>query len=125
MKQKDILMILIPTFIVTVLWVLFSVYHNYTTSTIKSPLDIQILPIPGTFDMETIAEIKNRQQITPEYNSLEAPDPSVSPSPTPTISPDEEEFIEDDFIDEETLTPTPSIEVSEDEEFIEDDFIDE
>jgi len=81
MKQKDILLILIPTFIITILWVVFSIYHNLTTSTIVDPLTIQILPLNGAFDEKSIQSIKNRQRIDPLYELQEIP--VLSPTPTP------------------------------------------
>lgn len=79
MKQRDILIILVPMFILTVLWVMFTIYHNYTTSTIKDPLSIQIIPIKGTFDIKTLQQLKQRQNINPNYESVSTE--SVSPTP--------------------------------------------
>jgi hypothetical protein len=81
MKQRDILMIIVPLFILTVLWVMFTIYHNYTTSTIQDPLSIQIIPIDGNFDTKTLDKLKQRQNIQPDY---EATVSSVDLSPTPT-----------------------------------------
>lgn len=93
MKRKDFLIILIPAFIVTVLWVIFTIYHSLTTSTITDPLTVQIIPISGTFDQKAIENIKNRARIEPLYD-LQAipqisptPSLSVSLSPTPKASP--------------------------------------
>lgn len=84
MKQKDFVIILIPLFILTILWVIFSIYHNYATSTIKSPLTVQILPIEGSFNNNAIIKIRNRRRINPLY---EAQVQSVSElTPTPASS---------------------------------------
>jgi len=107
MKQKDLLIILIPTFILTVLWVIFSIYHNYTTSTITDPLTIQVVPIAGSFDTNAISKIKDRQLINPLYQSqnqgaVTSPTPTpATPTPTvengPSVTPTE------------SITPTPII----------------
>lgn len=96
MKQKDFLMILVPLFILTILWVVFNIYHNYVTSTIKDPLSIQITPIEGKFDTNTINKIKDRKRVNPLYeievNISGAPTPEISSEsaePSPTITPEE------------------------------------
>lgn len=66
MKQKDFLIILIPLFILTILWVIFSIYHNLITSTIKDPLTYQIIKIEGQFDKETLKNIVNRKRVVPQ-----------------------------------------------------------
>lgn len=83
MKQKELLTILVPLFILTILWVLFNIYHNHVTSTIKDPLNIQIIPIEGNFDNETINKIKDRQRIDPLYEIQNQAD--ENPTPTTTI----------------------------------------
>lgn len=84
MKQKDLLIILVPAFILTILWVIFSIYHSYVTSTINDPLSIQILPIQGKFDTKTIEDLKNRESVNPLYEVQKA---SVSATPEPTEEP--------------------------------------
>ena len=51
MKQKDLALIFGSIAAFTILWVGFSLWHVYTTSTIKEPLTSQLLQIPGTFDI--------------------------------------------------------------------------
>lgn len=112
MKQKDFLIILIPAFILTILWVVFSIYHNYATSTIKDPLTFQTIPIDGKFDKLTIENIKNRQRIDPLYELLALPStgpstneeeitpiptdtPEPSPTPTEEITPTTEVILDE------------------------------
>lgn len=95
MKQKELLIILIPSFILTILWVIFSIYHNHVTSTVKNPLTIQTIPIVGKFDTNTIEALKNRQKVNPLYEvksvvtpipediPLEEVSPTITPEPTP------------------------------------------
>lgn len=74
------IIILVPAFILTVLWVLFNVYHNYISSTITDPLTHQIIPIEGSFDSDTIEEIKQRKRVEPANEIVI----EVSETPTPT-----------------------------------------
>ncbi len=103
MKQKDFLIILVPAFILTILWVIFSVYHNYVTSTIKDPLTFQTIPIDGKFDKLTIESIKNRQRVDPLYELI------ILPS---TDSPTNEEEILPIPSDTADLSPTPTEEIT-------------
>ncbi|MCL6096790.1 MAG: hypothetical protein M1444_03895 [Patescibacteria group bacterium] len=79
MKQKDILTLLIPSFILIVAWIIFSIYHSSATSTIPPAVDIQISPIKPIFDMDAVSKLKQRQKVIPIYER----GPAVSPSPTP------------------------------------------
>lgn len=88
MKRKDILIILIPTFIFALLWIIFSIHHAANTPTITENTSVQISPISPTFDTKTIDALKKREVVTPLYeipgakNSL----PSSLPTPTPSVS---------------------------------------
>jgi hypothetical protein len=68
MKQKDILFILISSFVLTVAWVCFNLYHKWVTTTISSDLQMQLNPIDPNFDMDTFEKLKQREQVTPSYN---------------------------------------------------------
>lgn len=70
MKQKDFLKILIPLFLLTILWVIFNIYHSYVTSTIEESLTIQIIPIEGKFNNEAVTKIRDRQRIDPLFQTL-------------------------------------------------------
>ncbi len=100
MKQKDLTILLISLFVLTILWVIFNIYHSYVTSTIKDPLTVQIIPIEGKFDKNTIEKLKSRQRINPLYE-IQA---EVTPGPSPTIqlSP----------IPTEEISPTPEPEAN-------------
>lgn len=89
MNQKKLAILLVPIFILTILWVIFNVYHSHVDSTIKDPLNYQIIPIEGTFNTDAIDRIKERSRID-AANELTAPEaeelsPSPSPSPTPEL----------------------------------------
>ena len=85
-RQREIVILLIPIFILTVCWVVFNVYHSYVNSTIKDPLTSQIIPIQGKFDTETISDIKERKRVDPTSEIIV----SDEASPTPTLDEDEE-----------------------------------
>jgi len=75
MKQRDILLIVVPTFIMVVLWVAFSVYHNHISSTISEPLSLQIEPIGESFDLNTLDNLKKRERLSPVYERVGGQNP--------------------------------------------------
>jgi len=82
MKQKEILFVIVSFFILIVIYVVFSIYHNSVTSTIPDALNIQVLPISSTFDEKAISDLKKRDNITPVFQvGLD------TPVPTPTLTP--------------------------------------
>ena len=91
MKQKDLLILLIPTFIVTILWIIFNIYHNHVTSTITDPLSIQIIPIDGKFNKTSLESIKNRKRIEPLFIAPVIDNAEISPIPSVSITQEEEE----------------------------------
>lgn len=68
MRRKDVLIILIPTFIFVIVWVVSSIYHNAKTSTISESVNADIAQISPNFDTKTIDELKKRQAVTPIYD---------------------------------------------------------
>ncbi|MEN9407227.1 MAG: hypothetical protein RLZZ455_443 [Candidatus Parcubacteria bacterium] len=86
MKGKELLLIAISSFFLTVIWISSNVYHAYATSTIDSLLKIQTLPIAPNFDMATIEKLKKRSAIVPSTSSSLAPTPELSPTPTTEIT---------------------------------------
>ena len=69
MKQKDILLLLLPLFLIIMIWIIFSIYHNSATSTISETLDLNIKPISPDFDTQTVESLKKREQITPLFET--------------------------------------------------------
>jgi hypothetical protein len=67
MKRRDFVVLLIPLFVLTVLWVIFNVYHNLVTSTIEDPLAYQIIAIEGKFDMDTLSGLQKRKNVSPVF----------------------------------------------------------
>lgn len=89
MKQREFAIILVPAFILTVLWVLFNVYHNYFTSTIQDPLTYQIIPIEGKFDINTINEVKQRKRVNPSNEIIIVNTDNLTPTPAPDLTSEE------------------------------------
>lgn len=90
MKRNDILLLLIPSFLIVVFWVVFNIYHNFVTSTIPEDLNVQITPISPDFDTSVIENLKKRKMIEPLYiiSPESQPGESTLPSPlTPTEVP--------------------------------------
>lgn len=67
MKQKEILLILVSIFVLVVIWIALSIYHNSVTSTIPQALSIQIAPISPDFDKEIMEKIKKRKVVQPSW----------------------------------------------------------
>lgn len=90
MNKKQILIILIPTFIFVVLWICFNIYHGIVSSTISQTENMQIAPISPNFDTNVINKLKQREVITPIYqvngSSQNTQTPSISQIPTPSVS---------------------------------------
>jgi hypothetical protein len=92
--QKDILFILISSFVVVVAWVSFNIYHIYATSTLSQDLQSELTPIDPVFDPQTMEQLKTRENIQPLFESQKsaitiAPTQGQSgttPTPTPLIS---------------------------------------
>lgn len=77
MKQKDIIILLVPAAIVILIWVIFSIYHSSVSSTITPILNNQISPINPSFDVNIISKLKQREKVNPIYESK----PIGSPTP--------------------------------------------
>ncbi|RJQ35881.1 hypothetical protein C4559_05985 [Candidatus Microgenomates bacterium] len=97
MKQKEILFMLVSTFVLVTLWVGFSIYHSFVSSTIQEPLKIQIQPISPNFDDKAIQSFKKRGEIDPIMEIAESPEENKSSNsgalnPTSTTSAEENTF---------------------------------
>lgn len=69
MKQRDILFLVISTFILILSWIGFSIYHNLVSSTITGPVEEKISQINPTFDTKTIDRLKERKNIEPTFQT--------------------------------------------------------
>ncbi|PIP74290.1 MAG: hypothetical protein CO135_00710 [Candidatus Levybacteria bacterium CG_4_9_14_3_um_filter_35_16] len=85
MKQKDLFMILIPSFVIVVFWIGLTIYHNSISSTIPPALNIQIKPIDPSFNTKAIAELKRRKEIIPMFEMTEIEKLQSSSSAIPIL----------------------------------------
>ena len=111
MKRKDILVLLIPSFIFVLAWIGFGIVHNLVTPTISESLNTQISPITPSFDTKTISDIKNRQIVEPIYEiATSAANLSLSPSlPSSSSATSEENLtITNPETNQATAEATPS-----------------
>jgi hypothetical protein len=84
--HRDILFILISSFIVVIAWIGFNIYHIYITSTISEDVQAQLSPIDGTFDTNTINSLKSRTRVNPEFDAQSTASPSApTTAPTPSL----------------------------------------
>jgi hypothetical protein len=87
MKRKDILAILIPSFIFVIAWIILSIHHNVVTSTISEKVNMQIASITPTFDTTIITSLKKRQSITPSYETTIPIQNIITPATPSAITP--------------------------------------
>ncbi|MCL5438674.1 MAG: hypothetical protein M1268_01655 [Patescibacteria group bacterium] len=93
MKKREIIFLLISSVVLVVFWIIFSIYHNFATSTIPETLNVQTSAINPNFDTKTIDMLKKRQQITPVFEFKKGLSETNSATGSPTI----------------ITTPTPSV----------------
>lgn len=86
MKQKDIVMVLIPTTVLIILWIIFNILHSANKSTIPESISSQLAPIVPEFDKETINKVKERIEVAPLYLKDIPLSPVVSVTPTLKIT---------------------------------------
>ncbi len=80
MKQKDILLLIVPSLILIIAWVAFSIYHNSVSSTISETVTTQIVPINPDFDNKIIESIRKRRVVDPLLEGFVSTAEESSPS---------------------------------------------
>lgn len=75
--QHDITFLTASMFITICLWIGFNIYNSYVTSTIDDVLQMQIIPIEGNFDVNTIQKLKSRTKINPDFGELIASNEAI------------------------------------------------
>lgn len=68
-KKGYFLFVLVLTSVVTISWIIFSVYQTTVTSTISEKVSIEINPIKPEFDLKTLEKLKKREQAIPQYQA--------------------------------------------------------
>jgi hypothetical protein len=88
MKQRDIITLLVPSFILILAWIVFSIYQSSVASTITPVVNMQISPITPIFDTNAISKLKQREKVTPSYEGAIAasPIPESLNSPLSSLS---------------------------------------
>ena len=84
MKSKDIIILLVSTFLLVAAWIAFNIYHNSVESTTTDEIKQEIIPITPNFDQPTIDKLNRRTKISPIYEFA----PQSTP-PETIISPPE------------------------------------
>ena len=84
-KQKDILFVLISSFVVVVVWIGSNLYHIHVTSTVAPDIQKLLSPIDPTFDTQIIQKLKSRINVVPAFERQAIASPAAQTStPTPT-----------------------------------------
>lgn len=90
-QQKNLLYILVPSTILIILWIAFSVYNRSVMNTINKSQSIAIQPISPVFPTGVIESLKKRKSFTPLYSIDSVPNLPASSeadlTPTPSPSP--------------------------------------
>jgi hypothetical protein len=93
MKQKqrtikrDILFILISSFVVVAAWIGFNLYHITVTSTVSPNIQKHLTPIDPTFNTQTIQALKNRLNVVPAFERQATASNTAAPTPTTQVIP--------------------------------------
>ena len=97
MKRIDFFLILVGGTILVIAWIVFSIIHNYQTSTLSSGVITQTIPIAPNFNTNVLEKLKQRLMVSPDFNlnKISATQAGILPTPTPTPTP--------------ALTPLPTI----------------
>lgn len=86
-QQKNLLYILVPSTILVVLWIIFSVYNKSVTSTISSTQTQAIESISPTFPTGVLSSLKKRTAIEPIFSIESVPTDEGSESGTLKVTP--------------------------------------
>lgn len=95
-NQRNILIILIPSSILIVLWIIFSVYNRAITSTLTSTQSMAIQPIAPRFDTDVITQLKARTVVKPELTIDTSTRPVSGASQAGTLTPQPPPALESD-----------------------------
>ncbi len=82
--QKNIIFLLYSTLFFVIAWIVSSIYHIFSTSTINPDLQLIVQPIPDSFNQSVIRLIQNRKQVTPIY-SINNPSATISANLSATL----------------------------------------
>lgn len=81
---RNFLAFAVLTTFVVVSWIIFTITHSVTTTTISKDVSIIISPIPNSFDKETINMLKTKSTVQADINEKRIQiTPTILPSTTP------------------------------------------
>lgn len=90
-QQKNLVYILIPSTIMIVVWIIFSVYNKAVMSTVSKSQIVAIQPISPVFPTGVLTQLQTRKSLDPLYSIDSVPNVVASDeaalSPTPTLAP--------------------------------------
>lgn len=64
-NYNNLLLLLIPTFVLIMAWIGFTIYGSRVQSTLTEGQSRQIKPIAPVFDLNVINALKNRDKVSP------------------------------------------------------------
>lgn len=67
-RPNDIFYIIIPSFILILLWIIFTIYRSAISSTLTETQVTLLKPLSPTFDTAVIEQLRKRQPITPDLS---------------------------------------------------------
>ena len=88
--QKNIIFLLYSTLFFVIIWIISSIYHIFSTSTISPDLQLIVTPIPNTFNGSVINLLQQKKQVSPIYsiiNTTASPSAELSSILPPSASP--------------------------------------
>ncbi len=80
--QKNIIFLLYSTLFFVIIWIISSIYHIFSTSTISPDLQLIVQPIPDSFSQSVIHLVQEKKQVTPIYsiaNTIASTSANLSP----------------------------------------------
>ncbi len=86
-QYKNLIYLIIPSFIVILAWIGFTVYNKRVATTITESQSLTIQPINSSFNVEIINRLKKRKLITPNLNITQTENQISSQEATLTITP--------------------------------------
>jgi hypothetical protein len=73
-RQNDIFYILVPSFVLILLWIVFTIYRSAISSTLTQTQVTLLKPLSPTFDITVIEQLKKRQRIEPNLSQEIVPE---------------------------------------------------
>lgn len=94
--QKNLLYIIIPSFILIIIWIVADIYNHAVMTTVTSDQAVSIQPISSSFDVGVLDNLRGRKIVTPDSTAEAVPpivEPAALPTPALDIVPDASESV--------------------------------